>query len=355
MRVLIDAKELRARATGVARYEREILAGITKSLEATVVVRRGALADGSADVVQGRLIALPDRLPSTVIEQVVMPVCAWLMLPEILHTLAGAQSVVPMPGRRILTLHEDRAEYFKRYPPTGSYRRAAARWGVWSAERTARRAAVVFTVSQTAAAELEASGVVDRERIVPIQHGVSDVFHPDSSVERGAFVLMLASGDPRDDPRAVVEAVGALGTAADLVVAGRLDREAEGRIQSDADECRVRVTFAGEVSDEELACLYRTCLCFVHASDYEGFGLAVLEAMACGAVVVARPSPALTEVAGSIALTGRTSTEIGELLVTVAHDVDRREELGRAGIERAQMFTWHRAAQMTLEGYGKAQ
>jgi glycosyltransferase involved in cell wall biosynthesis len=103
------------------------------------------------------------------------------------------------------------------------------------------------------------------------------------------------------------------------------------------------VGWVGEVPDSELAALYRGARCLVYPSLYEGFGLPVLEAMACGTPVVSSRGTALEEVAGGAAVLV-DPTDVSALAGGIAEAIARTDELSRAGLERARSFTWRRSA-----------
>jgi glycosyltransferase involved in cell wall biosynthesis len=99
----------------------------------------------------------------------------------------------------------------------------------------------------------------------------------------------------------------------------------------------------GELPDSELAGLYRGARCVVYASLYEGFGLPVLEAMACGTPVVTSRATAMEEVAGGAAvLVDPLDPEA--IAAGIADAVARRDELVPAGLRRASELSWERAA-----------
>jgi len=113
------------------------------------------------------------------------------------------------------------------------------------------------------------------------------------------------------------------------------------------------VVFTGYVSQEKLPCLYRNADLFVFPSLYEGFGLPVLEAMACGTPVITSNTSSLPEVAGDAAvLVDPYSVEdIADAMERVLTDPDLRTELSRKGKERAKQFTWEKCARETLKVY----
>jgi glycosyltransferase involved in cell wall biosynthesis len=113
------------------------------------------------------------------------------------------------------------------------------------------------------------------------------------------------------------------------------------------------VTFTGYVPFEDLASLYNLAEMFVFPSLYEGFGLPVIEAMACGTPVITGQVPALTEVAGGAVeqvdlLDGES---LGAAMVRLAGNRQRRRDLAALGLQRAAAFSWDRAAHETLSIY----
>ncbi len=119
---------------------------------------------------------------------------------------------------------------------------------------------------------------------------------------------------------------------------------------------RERIVVAGYLGDCELRALYSSCRAFVYPSVYEGFGLPPLEAMRCGAPVVAGDIAAVAEVTNGAArlVNPRDASELARALVELLDDEGARRELSRAGISRAAEFSWGRTARMTLEVYAEA-
>jgi glycosyltransferase involved in cell wall biosynthesis len=114
-----------------------------------------------------------------------------------------------------------------------------------------------------------------------------------------------------------------------------------------------RIHFTGFVSDEELLRLYGACDLFAYPSLYEGFGLPILEAMACGRAVVCSNTSAMPEVADSAALLFDPSSD--EQLMLAMRDLllnpELRTRMERLGIQRAAMFSWESTAGKTLDLY----
>jgi len=115
------------------------------------------------------------------------------------------------------------------------------------------------------------------------------------------------------------------------------------------------VTFTGYVADEHLPALYAGADLFAFPSLYEGFGLPVLEAMACGTPVVTSNSSSLPEVAGDAALLvdPYNVDEIAAAMRRILEDTNLAQELRMHGLARAAQFTWERTARETIEVYEK--
>lgn len=129
------------------------------------------------------------------------------------------------------------------------------------------------------------------------------------------------------------------------------------RIREDASTAGLgeRLFWLGDLGDDYLPALYRRASALVAPSQYEGFGMTLLEAMACGAPVLASAVPAHREVAGDAALLfdPRNVADLAGLLVRVSADEAARRRLRRLGLERVQGFTWERCARETLRVYRK--
>ena len=156
-------------------------------------------------------------------------------------------------------------------------------------------------------------------------------------------MLFVGAIQRRKNPLAAADAAAKAGLP--LVVVGP-ERE-----RGLARELRRRgADLRGYVAKEQLAQLYRGAAALVLPSRYEGFGLPVLEAMACGTPVVALPDPALREVAGDAALFAEEN-RLGEAVEQAIADRDR---LSAAGLARAAGFSWDETARLTIAAYREA-
>ena len=252
--------------------------------------------------------------------------------------LAHFQHAIPLrcPCPAVVTIHD---LSFEREPKLlGPKDRFVFRTVV---PRAARRAVRLIAVSERTKADLVELYDIPPGRITVVHHGIDPVFTPGGRPD--SYVLFVGSIEARKDPLAAADAAAAAGMR--LVVAGPTrDRELAHELERRGAELR------GYLERAELADLYRGAACLVLPSRYEGFGLPVLEAMACGTPVVAAPEPALREVAGDAALYAGPE-RLAEALRQAVREHDR---LAAAGLERAKAFSWRETAQRTLEVYRDA-
>jgi glycosyltransferase involved in cell wall biosynthesis len=170
---------------------------------------------------------------------------------------------------------------------------------------------------------------------------LDDGFCPGPGCE-GRYVFHLSSSDLRDNTRVVLDAFAQVRTDAELIVAGGLGA-LEPELRARAGE---RVRFLGRVGDDELVALYRGAAAYVDASLYEGFGYQVLEALACGAPVVASDRTSIPEVVGNagILCNPEKPEEIAAALQRVLDDTALAVELRKLGLAQAARFSWERTA-----------
>lgn len=333
--VVVDADVLGRRRTGDETYVLNLLRSLAPlaagaGLRIAAVTRHPELVPEGIEPVQLRTPGQELRLT--------------LMLPRVLRGLGAAlghfQYALPLvlPCPAVVTIHD---LSFEREPSLMSRKdRLVFRRFV---PRAARKAVRVLTVSERTRRDLrELYGIAD-EKIVVTPNGVDPAFTPSNNVLQGEYVLFVGAVQERKNPLAALAAAEAAGLP--LVVAGPAKDEALAR---ELERRGARVT--GYVDQDELVRLYRGAACLIQSSRYEGFGLPVLEAMACGTPVVAVREPALQEVAGDAAVWAEED-ELGE---GIRRAVAERGRLAAAGLERSRLFSWAETAQRTLAVYQEA-
>ncbi len=318
MRVGLDVSPLRQTRAGTARY----IEGLLPFLEREVDVRR--LAFGG----RGRVSALAR---DTGWYLAALPLRARRARVDLLHcpTFRAPLAVsVPL----VVTVHDlavlRQPEAFNRW--TRAYS-----WAV--VPRVVRGAVRVIAVSEFTKREaIELLGVAaERIHVIPNAHDA--VFTPEGAAETGDYVLAVGTLEPRKNLRRVVEAAARLGV--ELRVSGG---RGWGGVELDGPVRRR--------SDDELARLYRGARCLVYPSLYEGFGIPVLEAMACGTPVVTSAGSATEEVAGGAAVLV-DPLDVEAIAAGIEEATRRRDELVRLGLERARAFSWEHSAAATLAVY----
>lgn len=321
MRIALDVSPLRLTRAGSARY----VGGLLEALRGHVTVDEVAWGGG------GRLTALAR---DAVWYPLVLPRAA--ASADVLHcpTFRGPFAA-PLPlVVTVLDLAVLRhPQLFRRWNRTYS------RLAVPRVLRAARR---LIAISEFTKREIVELVGIDGDRIDVIGVPPRVSFAAEGPVAAGDYVLAVGTLEPRKNLRRAVEAARLAGV--ELRIAGARGWGAVG-----LDGAR----WLGEVDDDELARLYRGARALVYPSRYEGFGIPILEAMRCGTPVVTSRGGATEEVAGGAAVLVDSSDarSIAEGLVEADR---RRDELRRAGLERAHAFSWDDVAARTLRAYEAA-
>lgn len=265
----------------------------------------------------------------------------------------------------VVTIHD---VSYASHPDWYPYRRDRLRRAFY--RRSAQVAARIVTDSEFSANEIVVAYGTPRDRITVAPLGVSHAFlppAPDAAIDLPAGVsegFLFHAGDlhERRNLGVVVRAVielhreGRLRDPLSLVLAG-VDRGMGDQLRRIASAASLPdlVVNLGVVSEECLIALYRAAAALVYPSRYEGFGLPVLEAMACGTPVIASRAASMPEVLGDAGILVDPDDVPGwsRAIMRVRADPAQREAMRAAGIERAASFTWARTARLTLEAYRK--
>jgi glycosyltransferase involved in cell wall biosynthesis len=235
---------------------------------------------------------------------------------------------------------------------------------LWHARAELLRAAdAVLCISQYTADDGTRHLDLDPARVVVVGTGVPPALAGEATVPaslpsvRAPFVLYTGGSDhPRKNIPALVRAFARVPATAragvQLVIATRVTDAVRSELAAEAARAGIteELVLTGFVSDAELAALYRSCLCMVYPSLYEGFGLPIAEAMSHGAAVLASSSTSCGEIQQHPA--GRfdpaDDADIARVLEAALVSQRVRDELRAYGLERARAFTWEAVAERTL-------
>jgi glycosyltransferase involved in cell wall biosynthesis len=330
LRVGMDVSSLALTRAGTARHIKSLVEALEHEPE--VELQRYGLGGSSRALVPVRdlgwyLATLPMKAKRDAVDVLHCPT----------HR-APVRSSVPL----VVTFHDlavlRHPETFNRW--TRTYSRLAL-------PRVAKAARRLIAVSEFTKRELIDLLDVPEEKVRVIPNAVGPPFEASGEAAAGDYVLAVSTLEPRKNLPRLVEAYRrAHLNGLQLLVAGAAGW---GGVRVEGDGIR----WLGEVRDDELARLYRGARCVAYVSLYEGFGLPVLEAMACGAPVVAGRNAASEEVAGSAAvLVDPLDPEA--IAAGLAEAVDRGDELRHRGLERARAFDWREVARATVEVYREA-
>jgi len=324
--ILVDADVLGRNRTGDETYVRELLRALPDAagdLHIAAIAREASLIPGGVEPVVLRARTQELRMA------VGVPRLLRHLRPALAHFVHSLPLHCPVPA--VLTVQDL------------SWERDPGVFGRWDlatfklfVRSSVKRARHVLAISERTKRDLVELYATPAEKITVTPLAPDAEFKP--AGEHDSFLLFVSAIEPRKQPLEAIEAANAVGRK--LVVVGpKKDAELVAELERRGADVR------GYVPKGELVRLYQSAACLVFPSRYEGFGLPVVEAMACGTPVVAAPEPALQEVAGDAAVFA------DDLADGVRRALAEREGLSAAGLERAKTFTWQETARLTADVY----
>jgi glycosyltransferase involved in cell wall biosynthesis len=236
--------------------------------------------------------------------------------------------------------------------------------------RARKQADIILVPSEASKADVIRYLQVEAGRVRVIPWGCEARFTPSGAPTHAAevkkryglpdrYILFLGTLEPRKDVLTLLQAFAILraeqfDAELRLVIAGGKGwGYGEFFTTREALKLGDRAIFTGFVDEEDLPDLYRGALLFIYPSLYEGFGLPILEAMACGTPVITSTTSSMPEVAGDAAIyvEPRKPERLAAAMASVLGDAKGMAELRRRGLERAKSFTWEAVARTTLDVY----
>ena len=336
MRVVVDVAPLSHVRTGVGNYIRGSLAGIAEAArdEHELVAFAPASPRGKREIESSIAgLEVEARLPVVPAAHALRTAWSRLGTPPV-ETVVGELDVFHFSdwmyppqraGIRSTMVHDLVPLHFPDWVHRRTLRMHGAKY-----RHAARACDVVMVNSRFTGDDVAATLGVARDRIHVAYPGVDRAFKPDGPKAGGEYLLAVGTLEPRKNVAVAIQAAQALGMELRVVGSkGWGGVEARGR----------GVTWLGFPADDELPPLYRGAAAFIYPSRFEGFGIPVIEAMACGTPCVVSAHPSLDEAAGDAALRADpddAATFAGAIELALAE----REELGRRGLEHASRFTW---------------
>ena len=355
MHVVFDARSITDHYPGIGRYG----SGLTHALARRDDVRLTLLVDPRT---VSTFYSLPDvervpvpHSPTSLGQQWVVPGLLRRLQADVYHSPYYLMPYV-LSCPTVVTFH-DLIPLLVPGSSTVSFR-LIYRWAHRFAAAASHRC---IAVSQATASDLIRIGL-PADRITAIASGVGSEFHPRAEEKIADlrcryrlpenFALYVGTNKPHKNLPRLIEAWGSIKPPWTLVIAGREDPRYPRAVDMAAD-FGARVAAIGGVDEVDLPVLYSAASLFVFPSLYEGFGLPVLEAMACGTPVICSNTSSLPEVASDAAMLV-DPLDVGalpEAIRRVLENEQLRAELRQKGFAHAAEFSWERTARETKAIY----
>jgi len=370
-RVLVDATSVPADRGGVGRYLDGLLGALggREDLDLAVVCQRSDTERYARQLPMARVVGAPaavsHRPARLAWEQTGLPLLAQQVGAKVLHS---PFYTCPLRASCRITVTVHDATFFTEPEHYDKTRRTFFRSAIKTSLRRAER---VIVPSKATRDELIRLLEADPTRIDVAYHGVDPAaFHLPTSEEKArvrarlglgesSYVAFLGAKEPRKNVpnliRGWAAAVADRPSPPALVIAGGQGHDDEIDQAVSHLPPHLRLLRPGYLRFADLPGLLGGALVVAYPSYGEGFGLPVLEAMACGAPVLTTPRLSLPEVGGdAVAYTGPDPDEIASNLGALLDDEPRRIALGKAGVTRAKEFTWDSSADVHMSAWARA-
>lgn len=347
MKIAIDMQATAGQATGFGRY----VSQITKSLK--------LVAPPDISFLEINKVKKNLRTPTRIIwDQIGLPLTAAVKHPDLLFVPAFSAPLI-WPGKMIVTCHDLIGSLF----PENFSRSAKLYWHDLL-PYSLKRADQIITISESTKKDIIRLTGISEVKIAVIPLATDEIFKPCEDLQlvdkvkktfqlNKPYCLAVGTIEPRKNLPFLVEAFAHAKSADyDLVIVGKKGWDMGKLYQTiQQSHLRDRVKILEYVPESDLPILYSAATALLFPSLYEGFGLPILEAMACGTPVIASTASSIPEVGGEAILYAdpKDSLAWSDNISQILNDRTKRQNLRALGLKRAQQFSWERTARATLK------
>ncbi len=378
MKIAIDARWIFPEISGIGAYTRELITKLTKidnNNQYILIFSDKKLADR---LIAGITGGLPPNFTIEIVPYTIFSIKNQTHLPtrlrklqiDIFHSPNYMIPLLAFPRNKkgkikcVTTIHDVIPMIFPHHAPKSLKSKMFWLYKFIMRE-VGKRADIIITDSQSSANDITKHlkiPATSQNKIKVIFCGVSEEYKPPATNSHKASnkkkILYVGRSDPYKNLTALIEAFAKalpeITTETTLIIAGSPDpRYPEGQALAKKLNIDKNITWTGYLSDAELVHTLQEADLLVHPSQYEGFGLPVLEAMACGTPVISSNASSLPEVAGDAAILIEPNDidAYAENIIKVLNDTKLSTELKQKGITQAAKFSWQKNAEKTLKVY----
>ena len=271
----------------------------------------------------------------------------------------------------VVEIPDYRIELGRKTMHNSLYMRLSQKYNMLFFRPSLKKAKLIMTCSNSTKEDLIHRYNVDEKKIRVLYHAPDEQFcAPDNkkdllntrkkyNAEEG-YILHISSLDPRDNTPAVIrayhKALSESKVSQKLIIGGNVDVKRTG-LEKLITELNLKnnIIFTGRLPEKELLALYQAADLFMDPSLYEGFGLQVVEAMACGIPVITSNTTSLPEVVGNagILVSPTDINGLASAMIRVLTDSELRNTLCQRSLERTKFFSWDKVARETLDIYNE--
>ena len=365
MRIAFDGTALRPGRTGVGYYTEHLLHHLARTAtnDELIVLSNRSIDTTSPLPARVRVATPARRVPRLVWMQTLAVTALREVEADVVHFTNGMMPLMsPVPS--VVTIHDMSLRLYPRYHPP---RRVILNRPL--VDLAARRADAIIAPSESAKRDIVRLYNLNPNRVHVVYEAAAPSFTrvtDRATLERvrqrydlgERIILYVGTIEPRKNLPTLIDAFAARRRSGELphqlVCVGPYGWLSRGIHEQIArSQVADAIRFTGYVPFEDLPALYSLAEMFVYPSMYEGFGLPVVEAMACGVPVITGRTAALSEIGGgaTVEIDRIEPAALGRALVEVAGSAERRADLSGRGLVRAESFSWQRAARESLDIY----